>query len=761
VAIHFRSAGYNPDDPPTSWTGPRVTAESPPKPTGTSLPLQRAEDARAVPRSPRPGDAARIDECLQLLARTIQQFHTYPPTSPLCHNAVEACHRALAAIDQRDHLDFRVSPHELIVDEVPTGRGTIIEHELARRLHAASIAQVTIQRASSLRELARFCIDLVSCGARGTVSASLIELLTEHGVHRIALRPAYRPEVLEVGAPSAPVVSLIEHQQQRREEVFAAGGVVNHLYPPDKGWVRLDPASQLSSVSLVDLALLTEDPAALATMLLSLTDDAASERQAPGDALAQKFGDVATLFAALDPNVARVMFGRLARAVLDLDPGRRQALLRRTILPGLLDGKIDGVVLKDFPDLDLADSLCLLLDLETAAPEVVTTALARLDLPADRQEAMLPLIKERLEERGRRSSRETGLDVHVRKLLHIDHCRAKSFAEFSAFDLALDDQAVTALAQIKAGIAASDLPGEQLSCLLKLVRLQTSPENAQRFAQRAALHLHQIQQEDRWHVFAQRLSQCAELADALREPKPDVADTVTGMLSQFCGTEHVARLIDLAAAGPEERAVVDAIIRTLGSKMGPALLAAARNRQGDGKDAKTRAAIQLLTDHAVVVAPAIVATLQGTDAVTARVVVRILGLAGTGFEQPVAGQLTSGDEQTVREALRSLARMGTPQAAALVRCAIERANGWLASAGAETLWHFPANEAHRQVRELLGKREFVIRQPIVAARLLDRATQSGATGLQPILVTLAPLRYRLWRPALVRVGRRARTLLER
>ena len=138
-----------------------------------------------------------------------------------------------------------------------------------------------------------------------------------------------------------------------------------------------------------------------------------------------------------------------------------------------------------------------------------------------------------------------------------------------------------------------------------------------------------------------------------------------------------------------------------------------------------------------------------------------LGLAGTGFEQPVAGQLTSGDEQTVREALRSLARMGTPQAAALVRSAIERANGWLASAGAETLWHFPANEAHRQVRELLGKREFVIRQPIVAARLLDRATQSGATGLQPILVTLAPLRYRLWRPALVRVGRRARTLLER
>ena len=82
------------------------------------------------------------------------------------------------------------------------------------------------------------------------------------------------------------------------------------------------------------------------------------------------------LFSALDPRIGRVMFSKLARAVLDLDTERRQALLRRTILPGLLDGRIDATVLQDFPDVDLAESLCLLLDLETAAPEVVTTALS-------------------------------------------------------------------------------------------------------------------------------------------------------------------------------------------------------------------------------------------------------------------------------------------------------------------------------------------------------------------------------------------------
>ena len=90
------------------------------------------------------------------------------------------------------------------------------------------------------------------------------------------------------------------------------------------------------------------------------------------------------------------MFSKLARAVLDLGPERRTDLLRRTILPGLLDGRADGAVLRDFPNVDLAESLCLLMDLETAAPELLTTALDRLELPAERRQAVAPLMEARL-----------------------------------------------------------------------------------------------------------------------------------------------------------------------------------------------------------------------------------------------------------------------------------------------------------------------------------------------------------------------------
>ena len=729
--------------------------ESSPGTTVARAPRTGARSAEgAVARS---AESGRVEECLQLFARAVQQLHTYPTTSPLCQQAIEAWHRALSQLEQRDHLDFRVSPHELTIDEVPVGRGALIEGELARRFHAAGIAQVTIERAASTRELTRLCLDLLACTDRRQERLNLTEMLAEHGVSRIALRHAYRPEVLGVDTPTSPVAALVDAQRARREEVFARGGPVNHLYPPDKGWVRLDPAAKFSSVSLVDLALLVDDPSSLASMLLRLTDDEA-DTQSPGEALAQKFSDVATLFAALDPRIARVMFSRLANAVLELNPDRRQMLLRRTILPGLLDGRVEGDVLKDFPDLDLADSLCLLLDLETAAPEVVTSALARLDLAPERQSAMLPLIRERLQARAG-AVRETSIDAHARKLVTLDGSQSKSFAEFAAFDLALDEQALDMLVRIRQGIATTDVSSDQLACLWNLVRLEANPEVVQRFMLRVVPAIGRLDVEGRWPYFAFWLSRFGELAAALRETRPDVSDAIVTNLAHFSTVDRARRIIDLAGQGAEGRAAADTIILALGSGIGPALAAAASGR-GEGREASARVAQQLLCDHAMLVAPSVVTALATADATATRALVRVLGIAGVGYESPIATQLQSSDEQTVREALRSLARIGTPRAALCVRNAVNQSAEWLSGAAAETLWHFPAPEARRQVLELLSQRDFVQRSPEVAGRLLERLVQGGAQGLQTVLTTLVPLRSRVWSPALARVGRRAHVLLQ-
>ena len=86
---------------------------------------------------------------------------------------------------------------------------------------------------------------------------------------------------------------------------------------------------------------------------------------------------------------------------------------------------------------------------------------------------------------------------------------------------------------------------------------------------------------------------------------------------------------------------------------------------------------------------------------------------------------------------------------------------WVAGAAEETLWHFPAAEAQREVRALLANRDYVLQHPAVAARLLDRVAQHGTQGLEPALRLAASLQYRFWNPPQMRLGRKAKALLNR
>ena len=662
MAIHARTADYKSDGASTNLHGGRAPARTQP----SRLP-----------------EAGRADECLQLLARAVQQSHTYPPTSPLCHNAVEAYHRALASNTLRDQLDFRVTPNELIVEEAAIGRGSLVGYELAHRLHAAAIAQVTMERAASIREIAWFCLDLVHSSSRREKRANLIELLSEHGVNRILLRPAYRPEVLQIAPPAAPVASLVDQQRERREELFAQGGVVDHLYPPDKGWVRLDPSSQLPNVSLVDLALMSDDPATLATMLLRLTDDDVSENVAPAEALSQKFSDVAMLFSALDPRIARVMFAKLARGVLDLDPDSRQTLLRRTILPGLLDGKIDGIVLRDFPDLDLADSLCLLLDLETAAPEVVTTALARLDLPAERHEAVLPLINERLAGRSpgaggrdqcRRARAQAGADgpragQELRGVLGVRSRARPTRARRSRPASATD-------------IAASDVLSEQLACLWRLVRLEANPDVVQRFCAKAIVDVEQLEREERWQTFAVWLARFSGLAERAGASRALTSPTSSRpSLAQFCTVERAAQLVEpgrpkAAAASRSRRHDRHGARAADRPALAVARPGASSRRQGSDEPCRRSTAVPTTRARSLLRSSLRFPPQTPTPRGSSRA---FWDSPAPATRRRLRTSSPAADEQTVREALRSLARIGTPRAAAHVRAAVEQRDGWLST----------------------------------------------------------------------------------
>src|SRR5262249_6553578 len=149
------------------------------------------------------------------------------------------------------------------------------------------------------------------------------------------------------------------------------------------------------------------------------------------------------------------------------------------------------------------DALCLLLELETAAPQVLNAALNRLDLPAERRSRMLPLIEERLRRGpdGRQSddqSKERSIDRLASKLVEVDAAPGKDFSEFAAFDLSIDEHTAGAIADARQAITATDLVAAQLGLLINLVRLEPNPGVVDAFMRRILPLFGELERAKRW-----------------------------------------------------------------------------------------------------------------------------------------------------------------------------------------------------------------------------------------------------------------------
>lgn len=699
-----------------------------------------------------------VVDFLQLLARAAHQFHTYPASSPLCTDAIAACHSAFMALELEQPLTVRVGAREVSVDDEPIGRGTVIEHELWRPLHRARVASLEFQPAVSIRDWSQFC-PIVAAGVRPSrQSAAFAELLLEAGVSAIVARVTPRPELFEVGAPPGAVQVIVDRERARQSSL-PISGAGQHLYPPDKGWIRVDPTVPYESISLLDLTVLVNDPSELASMLTRLVDEDPGDGSGRATALEHRYSDVVMLIGALDARLGRILFSKLARAVLALDTNRRRALLQGAILPGLLDGRVNAeAVLWEFSDIDLADALCLLLELDAASPHVLSMALDRLRLPDDRRTSLAPLIEAKLHARTRSQAiadrrSASGLEDIAASLTRIGGGVAKDFSEFAAFELALTDQTIAALADIRAAIGATDAGDAQLGCALSLTRIEPNPAVVRAILSRATPSLTRVFRADRWDAVLQLITELHDTADALHASRPDVATTVRDTLLSFCNRDFVRRVAQLAVATDGGRLRARAIIAAARGLFVPAWLEALEE---PADRAHARHLLPSMGDCATVVAPAIAERLPmlGIDAACAALTV--LAAAGAGYEDVIAEQTRREEERRGREAMRALARIASPRAAALIVNHIENGPTLVRPAAEEALWRLPLPVALAKTRELLGRREFVMRHPSTASRLLERAVQSADESLDPLLERLMSLRFHFWRPAVARVGTKAR-----
>jgi hypothetical protein len=295
---------------------------------------------------------------------------------------------------------------------------------------------------------------------------------------------------------------------------------------------------------------------------------------------------------------------------------------------------------------------------------------------------------------------------------------------------------------------------EQIDCLWRLVRLEPNPMLVESFLNRTASHLGEIDRADRLDDLKGAVQRFRELADSLAENRPDVAEVIGRGLRSFCTAARAARWIGLGQAGADDP-LTPTMIDALGELMAPAFV---ELLDDPALQPKSRALTSLLCEHADVLAPGLIDRLGRCGSTATRAIVRVCGYAGTGYEVAVSEQASSRDEPTVREAFRSLARIGTPRAAAIVGEQILNGKAVAKAAAEEALWHLPPALTVAQLKDILSRREFVVQNPVVVSRLIERAAQTKAVGLDGVLEEIEGLRFRFWKPGIVKMALKAREL---
>lgn len=718
--------------------------------------------ASPVVRAPAAAPAASagrlpaVDPFLTALAKTVQRQRNYAPSNPLCAKAVAASHQALLDLGM-DELVVRVTPAALLLaDNTRAGESSLVRTELTRRLHRLSVGSLSISGASSPWELSQFCRALVDHPLEGAVE-TLDDALHRAGIEHVQVTTMTAPAFLEIGAPPEARLHCVHDQQAWRERDIAARGAGGHLYTPNKGWVRVDPACRLESVSLGDLALLADDGLQLASMLVRLSDAPATG--AAEDAFEQQLEQISYILRSLNPAFVEPMFGRLAETLLSLDEPRRKHLLSTVLLPGLLDGRLDGALLRQLPDDEIAGGLDAFGDVQVAAPALVVFALDRLALADDRRRRIESLLL------GPSPEVPAGADTDVAPgriggyadgRIQVEHGDTKRFDEFTSYDVALGPDAAAALETIRARIDTSRREIEQLRCMLNLLRLEANPGAAAPLAAQAAALCGAFQAAGAWKEFAFWTGSFRRLAESVRAERPEVAAQIQSVVSSQATPALIDTLVDLAV-DDRGRDCAGLVLEALG----PAAAAPAADvLERETSRGRRRVLLALLNARASCLAEGLLPFLTRPQWFVVRNALHVLGHAGPGHESAVAPRTDHPDPRVAREAFRALAQIGTPAALGHVVDALggPRRTSTLAL---EALWRFPAATARAGARTFLARTDLVVKRPALACGLLDTLAQSGVGDLQGLLGDLRTLRRRFWSLGALRVGFKAASLARR
>jgi hypothetical protein len=686
-----------------------------------------------------------IAEAIGSLARAVQRLRIYPANSPICSDAITSCLTVLESLPV-ETVDIRVAPRQLFVGSDPI-QGPAAVTELAERLFRADVEELSLHLSADSKELLRFCRQLATWDRRGDHRASFAETLSELGVDSITARAANKLEVLEIEVISSERLAQLAEERARRAPEDQLEGETRH-----QAWVQVDTDCDLDSIDLVDLAFLVENQGDLARVLHDIAEGGAES--VTGDAaLGEGVAELIDLYSSLSPRVSDQRFEDLAKTLMTLDEDTRRRLTQDVLLPDLLETGRAARLLRLLPDEEIVEGVRTLGQLEVGAPGLVNLAFGRLALSEERNERLMKTLL------GSIASGDVplGEEPASSPVLSADASEHRDLREYTAFELAVDEEAAARLMEAKAGVGATDETAETLRCCANLVRHIRNPDHVAEIMERVREMLSPLISTDA-ATAAAAIDEFRTAADSVREYSPEVAESVDGLLLALCSSEF----LQTQARGWIDQSLPESESRELLLALGPAAVPGVLSfLENEPVRAIRRRMVDFMCDNAAALSPGLVPHLGDERWTVVRNVLRILGFAGPGNEEEIAQLVGHTEERVVREALLALARIGSPKAAELVVARLEDRSPERRVMAEESIRAFPVEIGLVHARRLLADRGFVNRYPGVARSLVSRFVTGGTPECEGILRPLLSLRFRLWSPQLMVLGWTAAAALKK
>ncbi len=679
------------------------------------------------------------------LGTAIRRHRLYPASNPLCTEAVTAALGALADMDTGS-VEIAIGPEGVRADRGAVA-DTPIVRDLEEALFRADLESVAIPPEASAAEIARFCTLVARWSREPHEGETFADALLELGVTGIQVRLVERARLIGLPALDRDALAALVHERARRPDAGEEPEVRLH-----RGWVRADTDCDMQTLDLVDLAFLCREPRELARLLERMSEGAGAGLE-PDRLLADRVGELMQLYRQLSPEQANRRLADLGDTILTLPEDVRRELLAERLLPELLDTGGSAPLLRRLPDDELSGALERLARRALGSVGIVELALARLELPRSRAEAVRAGLASVLDESPGRPPRGHGSGDRVARIGFDDGGPvAQSLRAYTALDLAVTDEIRLELARIRDAATARDDDDIRLGCLTSLVSLARNPDRIDQVLRAAEPLIGRMLTGDP-AAAVRRVSEWVGIAEGLREARPDVTEAIEAMLRRILTPD----LLQAEVGRLAEEAAFAAAVAAFGPVAAEPLLTALevepdrRNR---------RVLLDFACRSADRIAEGVAARVGDARWTVQRNVARILGFAGASHEASLCFLMRSGERRVTREAILALARIGSPEAADAVVQALYDPDPEVAAMAEESMRRFPRVEARRRARELLSDPVFYTRRPRLARDLLRRFVARDPERLT-VLEPLVRLRLRWWRPAVAGLGWMAWSLARR